>query len=175
MSNYITSIHALESSRLIVGDAAGSLYILDISPSKPEVLQNFKGHTETIEFIAALSDKKQFISVSADNLVMLWDISHEKPLTNFFAYDLFSGQLWFLNGEKKTLDADFFQSKTPGKSNATQYDYISCLATSPVGKWFIIGSGARVTLWDLSKQQDFLKNPNKDVKVFVGERTEVLS
>ncbi|HEY9887854.1 MAG TPA: serine/threonine-protein kinase, partial [Candidatus Obscuribacterales bacterium] len=134
-------------------------------PAAPEVraelLHTFSAHQNSINALKLLSDRRQFLSASADNTLRLWDLSTKAAVRTFTGHETFVNAI-ALSPDEQTLysgSADgliLAWNIATGAQQATFAGHegpVNVLERNPDGKYLVSGaSDGTIKVWEAATQ-----------------------
>lgn len=128
---------------------------------KAELLRVFSVHGNSINSLKLLSDRRRFISASADNTLRLWNLSSGEELLVFEGHETFVNAIAVSPDEKSIYSGSangtiFAWNAETGKQKAEFAGHIvpvNTLAQSPDGQRLVSGaSDGTIKIWDVKTQ-----------------------
>ncbi len=138
--------------------------LLDNAQFNPELIQFLRGHTDAIRTVAFSPDGSMLASGSADNSILLWDVSHRQPIggplvghsgaVNSVAFSP-DGTLLASGSDDNTIILWDMSTHEPSGPPLTGHaGPVNSVAFSPDGKLLASGSDDNtIILWDIATHQ----------------------
>jgi len=128
---------------------------------RAQLLRTFPAHRSSINDLRLLSDRRRFVSASADNTIRLWDLSSGEELQTFEGHETFVNAI-ALSPDEKTLysgSADGAIFAWDAETGAKKGEFtghagpVNTLHRNPDGQRLVSGaSDGTIKIWDTDTQ-----------------------
>ncbi|NER78605.1 MAG: protein kinase [Leptolyngbya sp. SIO1D8] len=155
--------------------------VAPVSPLPVELLQTFPAHQNSINALKLLSDRRRFISASADATIRLWDLSTGAVLQTYEGHNTFVNAI-ALSPDEKVLysggaDGAIYQWDLATGQQQAQFtghtSPVNTLDRTPDGQFLVSGaSDGTMKLWDTKNQAhvNTVKEHNGAVNILLVTR-----